>query len=381
MDLQQIRELFNSGLTRNEQIAKLLGWNYSTSEIISIMKCSPNTVSKIRTSLKQTGSPPDQAKVGRPTKRTPQVSGFITQATLANPYISSHDLKEQIHNSFNISIGETTVNSMRSEAGFVYLPPIKEPSLTQIQIRKRIDFCYTILLHKDELPNIGFSDESRFSLGSDKRWLWRRRGEYNPNSIKPHVKYPTTIMIWAMISKNYKPSIFIYDTTENKENYTDMLYEKSYLLDALTFFEGDFLFQQDGATPHTAKYTMDSISEICDVMINWPPNSPDLNIIEMIWSLMEKTINFYSPQNKEELKDAIKYAWNAISIETINKLYDSFIRKCFICLENHGKCINQYLQKTINYDVTNEEIDLLFSQLEKDGIVLNEIEIIRHKIE
>lgn len=96
---------------------------------------------------------------------------------------------------------------------------------------------------------------------------------------------------------------------------------------------------------------------------------------------MEKTINFYSPQNKEELKDAIKYAWNAISIETINKLYDSFIRRCFICLENHGKCINQYLQKTINYDVTNEEIDLLFSQLEKDGIVLNEIEIIRHKIE
>ena len=104
-------------------------------------------------------------------------------------------------------------------------------------------------------------------------------------------------MIWSMINKYYKPSIFIYETTENKENYTDMLYEKHYLLDALTFFEGNFLFQQDGATPHTAKYTVDSMNKVCDVMINWLPNSPDLNIIEIIWFHMEKTINFYKKYN------------------------------------------------------------------------------------
>lgn len=99
------------------------------------MKCRPNTLSKIRKARRELGIVPKKAKIGRKTKKTPQLSGFITQATLGNPYISSHDLKDQIQKSFNISIGETTVYKIRSEAGFIILPPIKEPSLTEIIYR------------------------------------------------------------------------------------------------------------------------------------------------------------------------------------------------------------------------------------------------------
>lgn len=33
---------------------------------------------------------------------------------------------------------------------------------------------------------------------------------------------------------------------------------------------------------------------------------------------MDKIIEFYNPQKEKELIDAIKYAWNAITLETIN---------------------------------------------------------------
>lgn len=108
-------------------------------------------------------------------------------------------------------------------------------------------------------------------------------------------------MVWGMIGLNYKSSLFIFDETENAHNYVIMLNEKSYLLDAITLDENDFAFQQDGAPSHTAYYTMDALSQICEVIVNWPPNSPDLNCIEMLWALMkdQRRINRGS-QNRME---------------------------------------------------------------------------------
>ena len=69
----------------------------------------------------------------------------------------------------------------------------------------------------------------------------------------------------------------------------------------LTFYENDLAFQQNGAPSHTSHYTIDALSKIFDIIINWPPNSPDLNCIEMMWSLIDNQISFYHPNNKEEL--------------------------------------------------------------------------------
>ena len=72
---------------------------------------------------------------------------------------------------------------------------------------------------------------------------------------------------------------------------------------------------------------------------------------------MGKVIYFYAPQSKEELIQAVKYAWDSIFIDTINKLCNSFYRRCFICLQNHRKCINQFIQNSINLEVRNEEME------------------------
>ena len=375
MDYGDIRNIFNSGLTRNQQIAELIKLRYTTREIQQMMRCSPNIISQVRQSLNITGNAPEQSKMGRPTKKTPLVKSFVIQQTLTNPYSSGQDLHNQLIDTKNIDVSRTTINSIRGDCGYKFLPAIQEPLLTPIQIVKRLNFCYSILLHKNDLPFIGFSDESRFGLGSDKRWVWRKRNEYNENAVVEKTKYATSVMAWGMIAFNYKPNVYIFDSTENSQKYVEMLNEESYLLDTQTNFEGNFAFQQDGARPHTAKVSIESITKVCDLVTNWPPNSPDIKVIEMVWAVFDDIISFYHPTNKSELIDAIKIAWDHVSMETINDLCSSFIWRCYMCLKNRGHCIQKFFKKGLHYNVSDEEIETLIEELKKEGIDLKEIDL------
>ncbi len=164
MNPQQIGQVFNSGLSRNEQIAELLKDGQGRNDIMKMMKCGPNIITKVKSSLDLTGSAPPQAKMGRPTKKTPEVASFINLKTFDEPYITVSDLKVQIKQSMNVSLSNSTVNNLRGEIGYKYLPPEHSPLISDLQIKKRMNFCYSILLHKNKLPFICFSDESRFGL-------------------------------------------------------------------------------------------------------------------------------------------------------------------------------------------------------------------------
>ena len=60
MDYGDIRNIFNSGLTRNQQIAELIKLRYTTREIQQMMRCGPNIISQVRQSLNITGNAPEQ---------------------------------------------------------------------------------------------------------------------------------------------------------------------------------------------------------------------------------------------------------------------------------------------------------------------------------
>lgn len=67
-----------------------------------------------------------------------------------------------------VSLSNSTINNFRGKIGFIYLPPEHSPLLSDLQIKKRMNFCYSILLHKNELPFTCFSDDSRFGFYSEK---------------------------------------------------------------------------------------------------------------------------------------------------------------------------------------------------------------------
>ena len=70
-----------------------------------------------------------------------------------------------------------------------------------------------------DLTTIVFNDESRFVLGDDKRWVWRKYGERNITATAATQKFPESIMIYGAISKDYKSNLVIVDGNIDSSKY------------------------------------------------------------------------------------------------------------------------------------------------------------------
>jgi hypothetical protein len=82
------------------------------------------------------------------------------------------------------------------------------------------------------IPFIGFSDESRFCMYNDNKWVWVKRGEFNENAYVKKYKYPLNIMIWGMIAFAYKSKLLFIENTINADNYMKLLEENGIIDDA-----------------------------------------------------------------------------------------------------------------------------------------------------
>ena len=67
-----------------------------------------------------------------------------------------------------------------------------------------------------------------------------------------------------------------------------------------------FLFQEDNATSHNAPENKGELQERGIPVINWPPNSPDLNIIEDAWNIIKGYISKHHDENI--MGDALRQA-------------------------------------------------------------------------
>ena len=74
-------------------------------------------------------------------------------------------------------------------------------------------------------------------------------------------------------------------------------------------------------------------------MLGWPAKSPDLNIIENVWSILARDVYENSRQfdTVTQLKIAIEQAWERLSPEKLKKLYDSCHRRMISVIQRSGK--------------------------------------------
>ena len=81
------------------------------------------------------------------------------------------------------------------------------------------------------------------------------------------------------------------------------------------------LFQQDGSSSHMAKSTTTWLDCNSVKRIHHPAASPDVNPIEPVWHDLKEFIQAceHIPTTLEELKEAVKEAWDQVSIAKVNK--------------------------------------------------------------
>ena len=85
--------------------------------------------------------------------------------------------------------------------------------------------------------------------------------------------------------------------------------------------------------------------------VKFPPYSPDLNMVERIWALLNKKVSRYGPfQNADELRAATQRAWADITMKEVNDVcrdFKSQVEAVFSKMESFAKeqctCIRRVL--------------------------------------
>jgi hypothetical protein len=228
--------------------------------------------------------------------------------------------------------------------GFYYQPPRHTQELKQCHIEARLAFSEMMLTNPAWLPLIHFSDESRFVLGDDKRWVWYRRDEENESAMRSTRKFPPSVMIFAVIGPKYKSNLLFVEGSIDKEQYIQNLEDFGFIKDLDERYGAlQWIFMQDGAPCHTSQMAVDWIEENCDLLSDWPANSPDLNPIELLWAILKHAVSSVGPSTVDELKQVLQSAWKGISLDVVSSLCASFPRRLDLCVQEKGQSISKLL--------------------------------------
>ncbi len=103
--------------------------------------------------------------------------------------------------------------------------------------------------------------EAPSSFGSQGPRVWRKSGEaQNPCCLKSSVKFPQSVMIWAVMSSAGVGPLCFLKSTVNAAIYQEIL--EHFMLPSADklYGDADFIFQQDLASAHTAKGTKSKLA-------------------------------------------------------------------------------------------------------------------------
>ncbi len=134
--------------------------------------------------------------------------------------------------------------------------------------------------------------------------------------LKSSVKFTQSVMIWAAMSSAGVGPLCLLKSTVNAAIYQDIL--EHFMLPSADklYRNANFIFQQDLAPAHTAKGTKSWFNDHGVTVLDWPANSPDLNPIENLWSIVKRKMRDTRPNNAEELKAAIKATWASLHLSS-----------------------------------------------------------------
>lgn len=320
----QIYNMFENGISMN-QIAKYL--NVSRKRIQNCVKKMENQT-------------PTVEKRGKPRKTTAAIRRIITRLVKTDPFLTASRLKSILADTYSVELSISTIQrTLREEKLFGRIAR-KKPHVSKVNLRKRLHFA-KMHIQKNDLwwRNVLWSDESKFNrFNSDGKVYVRRppNQEYNPKYTLKTVKHGGgSVIVWGCFSWYGVGPIHRIEGIMNAQMYKDIM--KNVMLPYATEeMPLIWKFQHDNDPKHTAKIIRTFFQEESMTVLEWPPQSPDLNPIENLWEIVDKKINRSNATNLTELWNQIKIAWYSITSDECKSLVDSMCGRCAEVIKNNG---------------------------------------------
>jgi len=73
--------------------------------------------------------------------------------------------------------------------------------------------------------------------------------------------------------------------------------------------------------------------------LKWPSNSPDLNPIENLWSIVKRKVEKRKPKNIDELELFLCEEFKNVDVNIVVKIVMSMKKRCLSLIESKGERI------------------------------------------
>jgi transposase len=324
-----------------ENIISLASHGHSTRLISSRVGASQSAVSRV---LRNALPNRHLSHGGRPAKLSPtNTRSIVTQITTGKAS-NAVEATKHINSIISNPVSSQTVRRALKNNSFKAVTKKKKPLLTAVHRKKCLAFAqkykdWTV----DDWKRVIWSDETKINrIGSDgKQWVWKQAGEgLIRREIQQTVKFGGgNIMVWGCMGWNGVGRLAEVEGRMNAEQYV-LILEDNLLpsMEESGIYWKDLIFQQDNDPKHTSKMAKDWMESTNITLLDWSPQSPDINPIEHLWHHMKKELSKYPthPKGVWEIWERVVEVWNNIPAEVCQNLIASMPRRLEAVIKAKG---------------------------------------------
>jgi transposase len=313
---------------------------YFHKEVVNCAEIARNTginerqVQRLYASFKREGQMPKKAVMGRPRKIDPKINSQIARIVCEKAHTSSENIASRLKISKKCNISSREVRRRLNKMGYSKKKGKAVPFLTLAHIEKRLQFYQNC----SELGwnSVIFSDESAFQLCPNIVKFWSKN---DGEKTVPTPKFDKKVMVWGAISSAGKSQLSFVTDSLNSDGYQKII--SKLLMPFIKRKHRNFLyFQQDNAPCHVSSASRAFLAQKKIPLLEWPPNSPDLNPIENLWGLLKIKAAERFPANLDKLKEVLVDEWNKLPIDYIQTLIFSMTHRMEKLKKSNGRAIN-----------------------------------------
>ena len=327
-------------VTEMIQIAYDCGSGMSDRQAAKNRKHSPTTVGRIR--KEATGEIVRRINFdGFPVL----LSHFVAFALLTNPSATGQSIAEAAREA-GLETSKASINRVAENIHFHCIVKQKTEHLTQRHKDYRLYFAENIVTWIGFYLPWVFTDESMLILNPVRKRIRVIRGLECEQKYVAMTGYPIKLMVWGAIARNFKSPLIRIEGKVTATAYQNMLISSQIFTELNSHFgAGAFVSQHAGARPHTAASTLQFLEAnvlTLPAHLHWPAMSPDLSVIENLWSILKYRMDYTAVRDSETLYLEAARVWDQISIETVNKCIDDFDPRLKACAALQGECLNEH---------------------------------------
>ena len=257
--------------------------------------------------------------------------GLLTKkAVLGNSTISVRDIPALLVDKLGpdfVPPSKSTIHRYLQDARLAYVFLPKKPFIAPRNVDKRYQFAQNILSSdagREEInERILWSDETTVRKCPQGKQL---RFWVHSNTLKEDLpsnfqiqQGGFSVMFWGCFSDLGVGPLVALEGSQNQDTYLELLrdYVIPELLVAREQYGTVLTFMQDNAPCHKANRVTEFLADSGIKVIDWPPQSPDLNPIENLWAWVKqkRAKKFGLPDSRMALIEQVLEIWEQIPPE------------------------------------------------------------------